>query len=143
MKCKIFIDKEHEEEILIYVHEKTKLVEKIEQLVTDDAFELIGYKDREVVRLNTADVYCFIGEDNKIYALTSKEKLQLKCRLYQLEEKLSENFVKINQSCIANINKIDRFDASFSGTLLVKFKNGHTDYVSRRQLKNVKERFGF
>lgn len=143
MKFRIFIDKEHEEEILIYAHEKTKLIKNIEQLVYDAAFDLIGYKDREAVRLNTNDVFCFMVEDNKIYALTENEKLQLKYRLYQLEEKLSENFVKINQSCIANISKIDRFDALFTGTLVVKFKNGHTDYVSRRQLKNVKERFGF
>lgn len=143
MKCRIFIDKEHEEEILIYAHEKTKLVETIEQIVSDDEFELIGYKDREAVRLNANDVFCFIAEDNKVYALTENEKLSLKFRLYQIEEKLSENFVKINQSCIVNINQIDRFDASFSGTLVVIFKNGHTDYVSRRQVKKVKERFGF
>ena len=142
MKCRIFIDKEHEEEILIYAHEKTHLVEQIEKLVSDDSFELIGYKDREAVRLNTNDVFCFIAEDNKVYALTENEKLNLKYRLYQIEEKLSQNFVKINQSCIANINMIDRFDASFSGTLIVKFRNGYTDFVSRRQVKNVKERFG-
>lgn len=142
MKCRIFIDKEHEEEILIYAHEKTKLVENIEKLVSDDVFDLIGYKDREAVRLNTNDVVCFIAEDNKVYALTENEKLNIKLRLYQIEEKLSENFVRINQSCIANINKIDRFDASFSGTLVVKFKNGYRDFVSRRQVKNIKERFG-
>ena len=142
MKCRIFIDKEHEEEILIYAHEKTQLVENIEKLVSDDAFELIGYKDREAVRLNSNDVVCFTSEDNRVYAMTGKEKLNIKFRLYQLEEKLSENFVKINQSCIANINHVDRFDASFSGTLVVKFKNGCSDFVSRRQVKNVKERFG-
>jgi len=142
MKCRIFIDKEHEEEILIYAHEKTQLVDQIEKLVSDDSFELIGYKDREAVRLNTNDVFCFIAEDNKVYALTENEKLSLKFRLYQIEEKLSENFVKINQSCIANINQIDRFDASFSGTLVVIFKNGYNDFVSRRQVKNIKERFG-
>ncbi len=142
MKCRVFIDKEHEEEILIYAHEKTKLVESIEKLVVDDSFELIGYKDKEAARLNANDIVCFLSEDNKVYAVTENEKLILKFRLYQIEENLSENFVKINQSCIANINKIDRFDASFSGTLVVKFKNGYSDFVSRRQLKKVKERFG-
>lgn len=142
MKCRIFIDKEHEEEILIYAHEKTKLVENIEKLVSDDAFELIGYMDREAVKLNANDMVCFVAEDNKVYALTENEKLNLKFRLYQIEENLSENFVRINQSCIANINKIERFDVSFSGALVVKFKNGYSDFVSRRQVKKVKERFG-
>ena len=142
MRCRIFIDKEHEEEILIYTHEKTPLVDRIEKLVSDDSFELIGYKDREAVRLDTSDVICFVAEDNKVFAMTESEKFSLRLRLYQIEENLSDNFVRINQSCIANINKIDRFDASISGTLMVRFKNGYRDFVSRRQVKNIKERFG-
>lgn len=142
MKCRIFIDKTHEEEILIYSHEKTPLIEKIENLVSDDTFELIGYKDREAVRLITNDVICFVAENNKVFAMTESEKFNLRFRLYQIEENLSDNFIRINQSCIANIDKIDRFDASFSGTLVVRFKNGYCDFVSRRQMKNIKERFG-
>ena len=76
------------------------------------------------------------------FAITEKERLRLKCRLYQLEEVLPEYFVKINQSCVANIRKVARFDTSVSGTLLIKFKNGYKDYVSRRQMKAVKERLG-
>lgn len=143
MKCKIFINKEHEEEVVIYAHEKTKLVQTIEQLVSDEIFELIGFAENEIVKLTPTEVFCFVVEKNKIYALTEKEKLQIKCRLYQLEERLSENFIKINQSCIANIRKIEKFDVSFSGSLVVKFKNGYIDFVSRRNLKNVKERLGF
>ena len=142
MRCSILIDKAHEEEVLIYAHERTPLVEKIEKLISDDTFELIGYKDREAVRLCTNDVICFVAEDNKVFAMTESEKLNLRFRLYQIEDNLSDNFIRINQSCIANINMIDRFDASFSGTLIVKFRNGYTDFVSRRQVKNVKERFG-
>ena len=82
------------------------------------------------------------AEDNKVFVLTQNEKLQLKCRLYQVEGELPEHFVKINQSCIANIKMIQRFDASYSGTLKVFFKNGHSDYVSRRRMKIVRERMG-
>lgn len=142
MKLKIVIDKERTEEVIIYAHEKTKLVEDIERLVEESTARLIGYKDKAVVPLTAADVHCFIAENNKIYALRGDEKLQLKCRLYNIEENLTDNFVKINQSCIANIKMIERFDASISGSLRVKFKNGYTDYVSRRQLKTVKERLG-
>lgn len=142
MKFSFFIDKDKDEEVIVYAHEKTKLIESIENLVNENDFELIGFIDKEAVKIDIADVYCFTVENNKIYAVCEDEKYLLKSRLYQIEEKLSENFIKINQSCIANIRKIRKFDASFSGTLTVIFKNGYKDFVSRRNVKNVKERLG-
>ena len=143
MKYTIIIDKNREEEVIIYAKEKSTLTDEIERLVNDNNLELIGYdKSGEGVKLTTDEVYCFTAEDNKIFAITEKDKLRIKCRLYQLEEILPEYFVKINQSCVANIRKIARFDTSVSGTLMIKFKNGYKDYVSRRQMKAVKERFG-
>ena len=142
MKCKTVIDKTREEEVIIYAHERNETVEAIEKLVLRSDFELIGYLGKSAVRLEWSEVYCFTVEDNKVYAVTENEKLQLKHRLYQIEELADNDFVKINQSCVANISHIKRFDASISGTLRVVFKNGYTDYVSRRQLKTVKERLG-
>ena len=142
MKCKTIIDKTREEEVIIYAHERNETVEAIEKLVLRSDFELIGYSGKSAVRLEWSEVYCFTVEDNKVYAVTENEKLQLKHRLYQIEELADNDFVKINQSCVANISHIKRFDASISGTLRVVFKNGYTDYVSRRQLKTVKERLG-
>lgn len=142
MKCNLVINPNREEEVIVYAHQKSRITDEIERICFENGLEIIGYKDREAIRLNLQDVYCFIVEDNKIYALTQKEKLQLKCRLYNLEDRFTGGFVKINQSCIANIKKIERFDASIGGALTVKFKNGYTDYVSRRNLKNVKERLG-
>ena len=143
MKCKVFIDKNHEEEVVIYSHQRNSLVEEIESLVNSQEIEITGYKEQETVKLDLSEIFCFICEENKIYALTEKERFKIKLRLYQLEEKLPQNFVKLNQSCIGNVKKIQRFNASFGGSLSVEFKNGYKDYVSRRQLKIVKERFGF
>lgn len=142
MKFRFFIDKERDEEVIVYAHKKIKLIEDIENLVAENSFELMGFLEREAVKLDLADVYCFISENNKIYAVCEQGKYLLRLRLYQLEENLSENFIKINQSCIANIRKMKKFDASFTGTLTVIFKNGYKDYVSRRNVKRVKERLG-
>jgi len=142
MKLQIVIEKNRDEEILIYAHEKTPLICEIEELVNNNFIDLKGYTENETVKLNLNDIYCFITEDNKVYALTEKGKYRLKLRLYQLEENLNNNFVKINQSCIANIKKIDRFKATVGGSLTVIFKNGYVDFVSRRNLKKVKERLG-
>ncbi len=142
MKLRIVIDPNRDEEITIYAHEKSHLVCEIEEVVKNHSVDLIGYTGNETVKLDLNDIYCFYIEDNKVFALTENEKYRLKSRLYQLEENLSDNYVKINQSCIANIKKIDRFKATVGGSLTVVFKNGYVDFVSRRNLKNVKERLG-
>ena len=141
MDIKIFIDKTKTEEILIYAHEKTPLIEEIEKLVAESNLDLVGYTDTEARKINLLSVNCFISEGNKVFAMTD-EKSQIKLRLYQLEDMLDDNFIKINQSCIANIRQIKKVRATFSGAISVIFNNGYEDYISRRNLKNVKERLG-
>lgn len=142
MKCKIFIDKAHEEEVLIYTHELTQTVKNIENFVNSTSSEIIGYQDKAIFRISPLKITCVYIEGNKIFALCNKEKYELKERLYVIEERLGGNFLKINQSCIVNVSEIERFDASISGALNVVMKNGFKDYVSRRQLKQVKVRLG-
>ena len=142
MKCEIVIDANAEEKVVIYAKENNRLVQEVKQLVEASQLGLVGYNGKEIVTLNPADIYCIAVTGGKTCAICEKETLQLKERLYVLEEKLPDFFLKINQSCIANMRMMERFDASISGTLKVRFKNGYTDYVSRRQLKQVKERMG-
>ena len=142
MKCELHIDKNLDEKVLIYAHEQNKAVEEIKSFVENQDIELVGYKDGEIEKLNPNKVNCFIIENSKIYAITDDDKYHVKLRLYNLEEMLGESFIKINQSCIANIRKIKKFDSSISGTLSVIFKNGYIDYVSRRNIKSIKERLG-
>ncbi len=142
MKFTLYIDKSHDEEVVVYAHGNKPIVERIRALLEETSTELIGYQDKLSIIIDLDTVVCFSIENNRVYAITSNEKLYLKNRLYQLEETLPHNFIKINQSCIANIKHIKCFDSSISGSLLVKFKNGFEDYVSRRQIKSVKERLG-
>jgi DNA-binding LytR/AlgR family response regulator len=142
MKCTVIIDPEREEEIRIYAHKRTPLIDEIEQLAANE-FSLIGYdQDRAAIPLKPADVCCFAVQNSKVVAITDTAVYTMRARLYQIEENLPDSFVKINQSCIANIRKIQRFDATFGGALRVTFQNGYEDYVSRRQVKHVKERLG-
>ena len=142
MKYSILIDPGREEEIVIYAHEKTRLVERSEELILGDRDELIGYRDRGAVMLDAADVICFSVDDGKVCAVTKQEKLLVKQRLYQLEERFASDFLKINQSCLVRVDRIKRFDSSIGGALMVTLDGGYRDYVSRRQMKTVKERMG-
>ncbi len=143
MKCEIIIDKKHDEGVFIYINEPNENAEKIKKFIEDlDSVKLIGYSDKEAKIINFSDVVAFITEESKVFAITDNSRWQLKERLYQIEELADGNFVKLNQSCIGNINKILFFDASISGSLIVNFKNGYREYISRRQMKTVKERLG-
>ena len=142
MKLTIILDKEREEEVIIYAKEKTDLVKSIEELVSKTEKYFTLQNETSIKRLTEEEIYCFTTEGGKVYALTEKEKFPLKMRLYSAEERLSEDFIKINQSTIINLKKVKRFDVSVTGTLKVILKNGFTDYVSRRKIKFVKERLG-
>lgn len=144
MKFTLKLDKSREEEVLIYAHEKSALTDKIEKLVLNDKSHVIlGYKDDVATRIDESDVYCFFIEGGKLYALLDGGKFHVKMRLYELEALLSDDFVKINQSTVANITKVSSFGVSPGASLTVFFKNGHKDYVSRRQVKAVKKKLGF
>ena len=93
MKCTVIID-DSREEIIIYTKQKTKLIEKIEQLASENESSLLGYKNGEVVLLEFDDVYCFVVENNKVYAVCENDKYLLKLRLYQIERMMNDDFIK-------------------------------------------------
>lgn len=142
MKCTVITGESEREEVVIYCRRRTPLVERIERLADSDDDRLLGFKNGEVTVLNTGDVYCFVVENNKVQAVLENEKFTLKQRLYIIEECLGPEFIKINQSCVANLEKILKFDTTVAGSLKVIFKNGYVDYVSRRNIKSIKERLG-
>lgn len=144
MKYTTHIDPNQEEEVIIRARCRTKAVADLEAYIESLDAELMGYGgDGRIVLLRPAEIHCFVAEDGKVYALTDTERLTVRLPLYAIEEMLDQSFVKINQSCIGNIRKIDRFNTAIGGALMVTFQNAHRDYVSRRQLKTVKERIGF
>ena len=142
MKLKIVIDPTREEEVIVFTHQRNELVEEIERLVTKNPLDLLGYSDGEMVILDYVKVCRFTVENDKTYAYVGQKAYRIKQRLYQIEQQAPDCFIKIHQSCLANRRYIARFEAAFSGALRVVFKTGDVDYVSRRNVRMVKERLG-
>ncbi len=140
MKYRLEIDAEREEEVVIYAHKKTDFTDELCKFIEENQTELTAYDDRGIINLKMSEIYAFVIEDTRLYALSENNRYRLNGRLYQIEAMLDSEFVKINQSCIVNIKKIERFDTTIYGVLTVCMKNGFRDYVSRRQMRSVKER---
>lgn len=142
MKCETVIDKDTDPRVVIYARDRSPEVERIERFVTGESNELVGYLGERIYPLLPDDIYCVAILEGEVIAHTVRGELTLRERLYSLEERLGDDFVRINKSCIANIRGIERFETTLFGSLGVIFKDGYRDYVSRRQLKAVKEKFG-
>ncbi|MBR2029908.1 MAG: LytTR family transcriptional regulator [Clostridia bacterium] len=142
MKCTIVIDKDRDEEVIIYLKKPNEISGKIQNLVGKAIPTLVGYSNENIVNVDVDDVFCFSVQEGRVYAFTQNEQLLVKERLYMLEQQFGDRFVKINQSCLVSPDKIARFDTSVGASLRVTLKNGYFDYVSRRQMKVVKKRMG-
>ncbi len=104
---------------------------------------LTAVKDQKIYILNPAEVVCFFTESQRVMARTASETFALKLKLYELEQMLGEtSFVRISNSVIANVNYIKNISIAFNGTLDVKFKDGSTEFVSRRYVSKIKDYLG-
>lgn len=93
----------------------------------------------KIFLINPADVLYFEAVDNRTFLYTENDVLEIKQRLYELEEMLPEmDFIRISKSQIANINKIRSLKPELNRTLTAEMNNGELLSVSRRYVKSIR-----
>ena len=140
MKCTVIIDADREEGVTVVLNEPSPLADEIRALCLADEKTVSSFDGS--MSLSPSEIFAFTREDGKTYAVTEKGRLRIRERLYETEALVGRAFVRINQSCLVNVSLVNRFSASIGGSLRVEMRNGFFDYVSRRQIKAVKERLG-
>lgn len=142
MKYKVTII-ENLKETLVNI-KTNKIDEEVEELINylENTDKIVGYRDGEIKLLDIKNVVRFYSSERKVYAKINKEQYNLKLKLYQLEQLLSENFIKISQSEFANIKKIKKLNFSTFNSVEIVYANGDIGYVARRKLKQLKSRLG-
>ena len=145
MKVEVNIDKNCKEtKIVIHTQDiNDKVIKFIENWQNKEMEELHGFKDDEMYLLNQNNIETIYAEEGKVYAREKEKIYLLKKRLYELEEILnSDKFVRISNSEIVNMKKVQKMNFKFSGTIILFFTNNEKTYVSRRYLKKIKEYLG-
>lgn len=104
---------------------------------------LLGYKGEMIEILEENDLIQMYANSGKVFAVTQQGEYVLRLRLYELEKRLPANqFVRISNSEIINLKKVDHFDLSFTGTICVQLINDAITYVSRRYVSKLKKILG-
>ncbi len=145
MQVEIKIDSSYSDpKIIILTASMTEDVSRIVKTLSENTSQIIsGYKDEKIEILDPGDLIRVYANSGKIIAVTNKGEYILRLRLYELEKQLPSNqFIRISNSEIINLKKVNNFDLSFTGTICVKLSNGTTTYVSRRYVAKLKKILG-
>ena len=143
MKVELNIDEKFKE-ILVTIS-TDKINDEVQELVNYIEYKedyLVGIADDQVCVLDISDIIRVFVEDRKVFVVITKGKFIVRKKLYEMNNLLTKDFVKISQSEIANIKFIKNLDLSIRGTIVIVYKNSDISYVSRRLLKDFKTKLG-
>jgi DNA-binding LytR/AlgR family response regulator len=127
-------------EVLITYPAKNKIVENILSLLKSLDKQIDCYSDDAIKMVNVNDIYYIESIDKKTIVFCEKGNYQVKKRLYQIFDELSDNgFVQISKYCIMNINKLEEIKTLNNSHLEAVLSNGKCLYVTRKYLANIKQ----
>lgn len=89
----------------------------------------------------TIIVICTEGRELVLYD-SAQQRYIVNKPLYELEEQLSKDFIRISKSSIINIKKIKHIEAAFNGTMKIELETGIKEVITRNYRKKFKERLG-
>ena len=143
MKLELNIDEKVKETLVVVSANKIdKEVQNLINYIEYSSDYLIGIVEDKASIIDIGEIIRVYIEDRKTFVVTLKDTYVVKKKLYEVENMVTRNFIKISQSEIANIRFIKNLDFSNTGTIVIKYKNSDISYVSRRMIKEFKLKLG-
>jgi DNA-binding LytR/AlgR family response regulator len=129
-------------EVCINAPERNEEVQRLENELLSKQNRIIknimGIEDNDIFIINISDVIVFFSEEKNNFCKTKDGVYKIKEKLYYLEEVLPEKyFIRISNSAIININHVKCFNTSLIGKIIVKFKDGSEEIVSKRKTSEI------
>ena len=144
MKVSIDISAEYKEPYaVIYTDKVTDDIQRvIDMLGTSETPVTALQNEEDIIVLQPKDIYMVRVEDGDTIIYGAKNQYRSRKRLYELAGQLGKQFMQISKTTLINLSYMDCIEPGFSGTLLLKLKNGNKDYVSRKYLPEFKKYLG-
>ncbi len=141
MKVNLFISKDIKKAHTdIHTDKLTENISKAISILEDeDINEMITVKkDSDLIFLELNNIFMFRVENKKVRVYSENKEYLIKKPLYQVEESLNSDFVRISKTTIINLKKIERVAPSLKGMMFIELKNGLKDNISRKYLPEFK-----
>ncbi len=131
-----------DESAVISASEVTESISAAIALLECGESVLSGYKEGEFYPCPISRIYYIEATDDKVFAYTKDDCLELKSRLYELEEKLDQRFFRCSKSMICNVRKIKSIRAEENSRMLATLLNEEKIVINRNYVKELKKRLG-
>lgn len=144
MKVSIDISAEYKEPFAVIHTDKVtaEIQRAVDMLGTNETPVTAFRNEEDIVVLKPDEVYMVRVEDGDTIIYGAKSRYRSRRRLYELSEQLGSKFMQISKTTLVNLSYMDSIEPGFSGTLLLKLRNGSKDYVSRKYLPEFKKYLG-
>ena len=144
LKIKLEINPDCKEtEVTIYAAKMNAEIEKLYKMLQDgekNLNQIEGFKDNISYYLDLSEILFFETDSKVVMAHTAKNAYQVKNKLYELEEILGSNFMRVAKSTILNLDQIHAITRSISNCQ-IQFQNSYkTVYVSRHYYRDLRNR---
>lgn len=146
MKVKIQIDPDLKEPYAqLNILKLTPSLEAVIKILENEgqSISLTGSKEGKIfiIEPNSVEIIRTEGRELILYN-RKKEKFIISKPLYELQNTLSDDFIRISKSAIVNIRYIDHVSATLNGTMDIAMKNGVEDVITRSYRNEFKKRLG-
>ena len=144
MKVSIDISAEYKEPFAVIHTDKVtaEIQRAVDMLGTNETPVTAFRNEEDIVVLKPDEIYMVRVEGGDTIIYGAKNQYRSRRRLYELSEQLGSKFMQISKTTLVNLSYMDSIEPGFSGTLLLKLRNGSKDYVSRKYLPEFKKYLG-
>ncbi len=136
------ISSEEKESAVINAYERSSAIDTAIGLLENGEQIILGYKGGESVPCPISKIYYIETVDDKCFAYTKDDCLEIKSRLYEIEQQLDFRFFRCSKSMICNIRKIKSVKAEDNARMRAVLLNGEIVIITRSYVKEMKKRLG-
>lgn len=145
MKLRIEVDEQYaENEVIIRCSSITPEIVRLQQIIKQNDTQLSHfavYKQDTEYYVLFDDILFFETDSGIVQVHTRKNVYETKLKLYELENMLPTNFLRISKSAIVNCSQIYSVCRNLTASSLIQFQDTHKQiYVSRAYYKLLKSK---
>lgn len=133
------IDDKNKEQVIIECAEVTEDIEMLCGYASSVGNTVSGNENGRIYTVDINDILYFEALDEKVFACTAERVLEVRARLYEIEERFKgSRFIRCSKSFVINLMQLESISPALNGRFMAHMKNGENVIISRQYVPALK-----